>query len=215
MLVERGAVLVDADQLAREAVEPHTEAYRRVVERFGPGVVGEDGRIDRPELASVVFSDRAALEDLNAIVHPAVGRLMAERVAAHADSDDVVVLDVPLLVEGGGGARYGVAGVLVVDAPLEVAAERLVAERGMSRTEAERRIAAQATRQERISQADFVIMNMGTLDELAEMVSRAWDWILALKSGSGSGSGSISGLGSGAESGAGSAGGGTGGSARG
>jgi len=181
MLVGRGAVLVDADLLAREAVEPGTEGYRRVVERFGPGVLLGDGAIDRARLAEVVFADPGALADLNGIVHPEVGRLMLERVAERSASDDVVVLDVPLLVEAGGRERYGMAGVLVVDTPVDVAVERLVSVRGMAPEDAERRVAAQASREDRIAQADFVIVNVGTLDELAEMVSRAWDWMQALR----------------------------------
>ncbi len=183
MLVQRGAVLVDADQLAREAVEPGTEGYERVVARFGPSVVQPGGVLDRAAIAAVVFNDEAALSDLNEIVHPAVGRLMLERVAEHAASDAVVVLDVPLLVETGGRERYGVSGVLVVDAPAALAVERLVRERAISLEDAERRIAAQATREERLRQADFVIVNTGTLDELAEMTRRAWEWVQTLSPG--------------------------------
>ncbi|MDA8038798.1 MAG: dephospho-CoA kinase [Actinomycetota bacterium] len=183
MLVQRGAVLVDADQLAREAVEPGTEGYERVVARFGPSVVQPGGVLDRAAIAAVVFNDEAALSDLNEIVHPAVGRLMLERVAEHAASDAVVVLDVPLLVETGGRERYGVSGVLVVDAPAALAVERLVRERAISLEDAERRIAAQATREERLRQADFVIVNTGTLEELAEMTRRAWEWVQTLSPG--------------------------------
>lgn len=181
MLAARGAVVVDADLLAREAVEPGTSGYRQVVEHFGPDVVGEGGGLDRARLAAVVFADSGALADLNAIVHPEVGRLMLERIAERAATDDVVVLDVPLLVEGGGRERFGVAGVLVVDAPVELAVERLVRDRGMSRQDAERRVAAQVGREARLAAADFVILNVGTLEELEEMVSRAWDWMKGLR----------------------------------
>jgi dephospho-CoA kinase len=180
MLVGRGAILIDADQLAREAVEPGTEAYGVIVARFGEGVVLPGGGIDRPALASVVFADEEARRDLNAIVHPAVGALMAERLAAVASTDSVVVLDIPLLVEGGGRDRYTMAGVLVVDAPIDTAMARLIEDRGMDPADAERRVAAQASREDRLRQADFVIMNMGSLDELEAMVDRAWAWMLAL-----------------------------------
>jgi dephospho-CoA kinase len=181
LLVERGAVLVDADQLAREVVEPGTDGFARVVERFGPEVVQPDGRLDRGRLASIVFVDTAARTDLNAIVHPAVGARMAERLSALQVTDDVVVLDIPLLVEGGDRHRYPVAGVLVIDSPVDLAVERLVASRGMDRADVERRVAAQASRAERLAAADYVIVNMGTLDELAAMVDRAWAWMQGLR----------------------------------
>jgi dephospho-CoA kinase len=180
LLVERGAVLVDADQLAREVVEPGSETLARVVERFGPGVLLDDGRLDREALASIVFADDTALSDLNAIVHPAVGVLMAERLTALEQTDEIAVLDIPLLVEGGARDRYPVAGVLVIDSPVDLAVERLVACRQMDRADAERRVAAQASRSERLAQADYVILNIGTLDELALMVDRAWVWMQAL-----------------------------------
>ena len=180
-LVERGAVLVDADALAREVVEPGRAAYAKVVERFGEGVVEEDGTLDRAAIADIVFKDAEALADLNAIVHPEVGAEMAARLASQSASDRVVVLDVPLLVESGGSDRYPLAGVLVVDAPVDLVLERLVNLRHMDRADAEARIASQATREERIRAADFVIMNMGTLDELDEMVTRAWNWIERLR----------------------------------
>jgi dephospho-CoA kinase len=181
-LVERGAVLVDADALAREVVEPGRPAFDKVVQRFGDKVVAPDGTLDRRAIAGIVFNDAAALADLNAIVHPDVGAEVGARLSAQAGSDHVVVLDVPLLVEGGAADRFGLAGVLVVDAPVDIALERLVNERHMDRSDAEARIANQASREERIRRADFVIMNMGTLEELDEMVARAWSWIDGLHS---------------------------------
>ncbi len=180
MLVERGAVLIDADVLAREVVEPGREAFGKVRERFGEGVIAADGSLDRAALAEIVFEDAAARADLNAIVHPEVGREMFERLALEAVSDHVVILDVPLLAEGGRD-RYPVAGVLVVDCPVGLAIERLVTQREMSRTDAERRAAAQISREERLRVADFIIMNMGSLEELADMVGRAWEWIESLR----------------------------------
>jgi len=181
LLVERGAVLVDADRLARQVVEPGTDGLQRVVERFGPAILLADGTLDRPQLASIVFADEAARRDLNAIVHPAVGVLMAERLTALHTTDDIVVLDVPLLVEGGARDRYAVAGVLVIDTPVDLAVERLVESRGMGRADAEARVAAQASRAERLAAADYVIVNMGSLEELALMVDRAWAWMQSLK----------------------------------
>jgi dephospho-CoA kinase len=179
-LVERGAILIEADALAREVVEPGRPAYARVVERFGDEVVTADGSLDRAAIASLVFHDSDALADLNSIVHPEVRAEIPARVALESGSDHVVVLDIPLLVESAGSGSYPFAGVLVVDAPEEIALERLVRERGMARGDAEARIASQAGRIERIREADFVIMNMGTLEELDEMVARAWEWIETL-----------------------------------
>ena len=181
LLVERGAVLVDADRLAREVVEPGTDGLARVVERFGRDVLLGDGNLDRAKVASIVFADEAALKDLNAIVHPAVGILMAERITALEPTDKIVVLDIPLLVEGGARDRFPVAGILVVDAPVELAVDRLVASRGMDRADAERRVAAQASRAQRLASADFVILNVGTLPELGLMVDRAWAWMQTLQ----------------------------------
>ena len=184
LLEERGAVIVDADRIAREVVAPGGPAYQPVVDRFGPGVVGADGAIDRPALAKVVFADPAARADLEAITHPVVGAAMAERLTAEAGTDNVVVLDVPLLVEGGrgrAGLPHGVAAVVVVDAPPEVAVGRLVRDRGMKAADVEARMAAQATREERLALADVVIDNSRSPDELRGEVERAWAWIEELR----------------------------------
>ena len=180
LLVARGAVLIDADAIVREVQEPGTPVFQAIVERFGAGVVGADGRLDRQALADIVFNDPAALADLNGIVHPAVGVEIAQRLAAEAETDHVVVLDIPLLVEGG---RHDVAGVIVVDAPVEVAVQRLVAQRGMSEADARARIANQASREERLARADVVVDNAGSLEDLAAEVDKAWAWIEGLKAG--------------------------------
>ncbi|MGO9196057.1 MAG: dephospho-CoA kinase [Acidimicrobiales bacterium] len=185
MLVERGAVLIDADVLAREVVEPGRKAFAEVRERFGDGVLAPDGSLDRQALAAIVFADEVARADLNAIVHPEVGREMFERISHEAGTDHVVILDVPLLAEGGRD-RYPVAGVLVVDCPVDLAIDRLVAQREMDRADAERRVAAQSSREDRLRVADFIIMNMGSMDELRDMVARAWAWIEGLRSQAGS-----------------------------
>ncbi|MGA3216038.1 MAG: dephospho-CoA kinase [Acidimicrobiales bacterium] len=181
MLVARGALLIDADEVAREVVEPGWPAHAKVVERFGDEVVAPDGSLNRQALAKIVFDDPVALAELEAIVHPAVRDEIATRLAAKASGDHLVVLDIPLLFEAGGIDQYGLSGVLVVDAPLDVVLERLVNLRHMARADAEARIANQAGRSERIAGADFVIMNMGTLDELEEMASRAFSWMAHLR----------------------------------
>ncbi|MDP8938098.1 MAG: dephospho-CoA kinase [Actinomycetota bacterium] len=178
MLAARGAVVVDADVLARQVVEPGGPAYAGVVERFGPAVVRPDGTLNRPALADIVFSDPDALADLNALTHPAVKALIAERLAEEAAGDSVVVLVVPLLLESG---RYPTAGIMVVDCPEDVAVRRLVEHRGMTEDAARRRLAAQASRAERLTAADHVIVNDGSLADLVPAVDRAWEWIEALR----------------------------------
>jgi dephospho-CoA kinase len=172
LLAERGAAVVDADLIAREVVAPGGPTHDALVARFGT--------TDRPAIAAIVFEDPNALADLNAIVHPAVGAEIVRRLAEHADTDDVVILDLPLLVETGGRDRYPVAAVVVVDAPVEVAVERLVRQRGMAESDARARIAAQATREERSAAADFVIDNGGTIEQLREEVERCWSWMRSL-----------------------------------
>ena len=176
-LAARGAVIVDADALVRDLQARGTPVFEAIVERFGPGVVGPDGELDRSALAAVVFGDPEALEDLNGLVHPAVGAEILRRVAEHEGTDHVLVLDVPLLVESG---RYRASGVIVVDAPPEVAVERLVRDRGMTEEEARARMARQASREERLAKADFVIDNSGSREALAAAVDRAWTWIATL-----------------------------------
>ncbi len=180
MLAEREAVIVDADAIVRQIQRPGGPAFSPMVERFGPGIVAEDGTIDRPAVAALVFGDPSALRDLNAITHPLVGAEMAARMATEATTDHVVVLDIPLLAEGS-GRRPGMAGVLVVDTPVEVAVHRLVSQRGLDEADARARVAAQASRQERRALADFVICNGGTLAQLAVEVDRAWAWIEGLE----------------------------------
>ncbi len=180
LLAERGAQVVDADLVAREVVAPGGTAHDAVVERFGSSVVADDGSLDRPALAALVFGDDAARTDLNGIVHPAVHDEVLRRVAAAAaDPDAVVVLDIPLLAEVGRDS-YPLAGVIVVDAPVDVAVARLVADRGFTEEDARARVAAQASRQERLAIADVVIDNSGDLGHLRSEAERAWAWIQAL-----------------------------------
>jgi dephospho-CoA kinase len=188
LLAERGAVILDADVMSREVVEPGTEGLAKIVARFGPQCILPDGTLDRTGLATIVFNEPEALKDINAIVHPAVGRLMAERLAEQAETDNVVVLDIPLLFESGGSSRYPLAGILVVDTPTDIAVERVVASRPISRADAESRVRVQVSREERLRQADFAILNIGTLEELAAMVDEAWKWMLARRDAEVSGS---------------------------
>jgi dephospho-CoA kinase len=171
MLAARGAVIVDADAITRELQQPGQPVFDAIVERFGPAVVGTDGHLDRPALARIVFGDPEALTDLNAIVHPAVGREIAARLAAEAGTDHVVVLDIPLLVESG---RSNVAAVIVVDVPEEVALRRLAAQRGMAEDDVRARMASQASREERRAKADYVLDNAGSREELEAQVARLW-----------------------------------------
>jgi dephospho-CoA kinase len=180
LLAARGAVIIDADAIVRELQAPGGEAYVAIVDRFGPGVVAADGTLDRPALAALVFSDDAARADLNKLTHPLVGREMATRMAAQASTDNVVVLDIPLLAERGRGA-YPVAGVIVVDCPVDVAVERLVAFRGFTEDDARARVAAQISREERRAIADVVVDNGGPLAELEAQLDDVWAWIEGLR----------------------------------
>jgi dephospho-CoA kinase len=177
-LQARGATIVDADLAARAVVEPGTDGFEEVVKEFGPEVVGPDGSLDRPRLGAIVFADPARRAALNAIVHPRVGALMAEWAAA-APPGGIVVYDIPLLVEG--GADRGYAAVIVVDADDEVRFARLLRNRGMSRADAEARMAAQATRAERLAAADYVIVNNGSLEDLDRETDRVWSELLTLR----------------------------------
>jgi len=173
MLAAHGAVVVDADRIARDVVEPGTPAFRRIVERFGPDVVRPDGTLDRARLASRVFEDDAARDELNAIVHPEVMRVIASRVEELKDGGSVVVLDVPLLLEIGGGE--GLDCVVVVEADEDARIDRVVNDRGMSARDVRARIAAQASSQQRRALADVVLSNDGTPEELRTQVDALWE----------------------------------------
>jgi dephospho-CoA kinase len=168
-LARHGAVVIDADTIAREVVEPGTPGLAAVVERFGPDVLEPDGRLNRPALAALVFDDAAARADLNAIVHPLVAVETARRTAA-APADAVVVYDVPLLVEA---ARSGYDAVVIVEAPEAVRLERLT-ERGMGPDDARRRMAAQASDADRRKVADVVLDNSGSPEDLEAQVESLW-----------------------------------------
>jgi dephospho-CoA kinase len=178
LLAAKGAVVVDADAIVRDVQQPGTAVFDEMVERFGPGIVAGDGTLDRAAVADLVFGDPEALADLNAIVHPAVGAEIMQRMQQLAETDEIVILDVPLLVESKNA--YPVAGLLVVDVDPEVAVSRLVEHRGMREEDVRARMARQATRQERLARADRVIDNSGSVEELAAQVDEAWDWIATL-----------------------------------
>ena len=184
MLAERGAVVVDADQIAREVVEPGGPAYQPMIDRFGAEIVRPDKTLDRAAIAAQAFAGADALADLNAITHPAIRTVMAERIAAQANTDNVVVVDIPLLAEGG-PAAYGLSAVIVVDAPVEVAIQRLVEGRGLGESDARARVAAQASREDRRKLADVVIDNAGSPEDLARQVDDVWRWIETLPGRSG------------------------------
>ncbi len=183
LLAERGAVIVDADAITRELQEPGQPVLAAIVEHFGDGVLTADGALDRQALARIVFNDPEELAVLNALVHPAVGAEIARRLGELAASDEVVILDVPLLVEGSRHekVRYPVAGLLVVDVPEDVAVQRLFEQRGMDEADVRARMARQATREERRERADFVIDNSGSLEDLRRQVEEAWAWIESLR----------------------------------
>ncbi|MER6028963.1 dephospho-CoA kinase [Streptomyces sp. NPDC001851] len=172
LLVEHGAVLIDADRIAREVVAPGTPGLAAVVEAFGPGVLTADGSLDRPKLGSIVFADPGKLAALNAIVHPMVGARSRELEQAAA-ADAVVIHDVPLLTENALAPLYDL--VIVVDASPETQLDRLVRLRGMTEEDARARMAAQANRERRREIADIVIDNDVPLDALHQRVTEVWE----------------------------------------
>ena len=172
ILAERGAVVIDADLLAREVVARGTPGLAAVAEEFGPEVLTSDGDLDRAAVGALVFADPDARRRLEAIIHPLVHRRSAEQEAA-APEDAVVVHDVPLLAEVGRAGSFDA--VVVVDAPAELQVERMVEDRGWTREEAESRIAAQATREQRLAIATHVVDNTGSLDDLRRQVEAIYD----------------------------------------
>ena len=176
LLVDRGAVLVDSDAIAREVVEPGTEGLAALVAAFGSGILAEDGSLNRPALAAVAFADDESRQTLNSITHPLVGRRTTELIAA-APADGVVVQDVPLLVENGLGAMMNLVVVVMADEELRV--HRLEQFRGVSRDDALVRIKAQATDEQRRVAADVLLDNNSGADDLAPQVHALWERRLA------------------------------------
>jgi dephospho-CoA kinase len=171
MLRDLGAVVIDADLLAREVVAPGTDGLAEIMAVFGPEVLTADGELDRPAMGAIVFADEEARRKLEAIIHPRV-RERGAQMEADAGPDAVVVHDIPLLAETGQASTFDA--VVVVDAPVETQVERMVSLRGMSREEAEARIGAQASRDERLAVATHVIDNTGTLEDLRERVTEVF-----------------------------------------
>lgn len=182
MLAERGAVVVDADQIARDLQLPGSPVLDRMAERFGDHIIRDDGSLDRAAVAAIVFGDsddaKAALADLNAIVHPAMQDEIKRQIAAHADTDRIVVLDFPLLGEN---PRDDIAATIVVDADPEVAVGRLVEYRGMDEADARNRVASQISREQRLSRADLVVDNSGDHAHLRREVDELWRKLTQLR----------------------------------
>jgi dephospho-CoA kinase len=172
LLADRGAVVIDADDLARRTVARGTEGFRRVVEAFGPEIVGSDGELDRARLAGIVFADAERRRALEAIVHPEVARLSAEQVDVHRDTDHVVVYTTPLLVEEDLAVAFDV--VVVVVANEERRVDRLVGDRGLPAEDVRARMAAQVSDEERARVADVILDNDGEPDRLVAQVDRLW-----------------------------------------
>ena len=178
LLENRGAVIVDADLIVRELQQPGAEIFLRMVEMFGDKVVAADGSLNRAAVANEVFNDAETLGKLNLLIHPVVRRVMNERVESYRSTDEVVVLDIPLLVEN---PREGLDGILVVDLDPQIAIERIVDQRKMSIDDAKARVSRQSSREQRLAIANHVIDNSGDRDALAKQVEIAWSWITSLK----------------------------------
>lgn len=177
LLAERGAVIIDADAIVREVQEPGSPVITALAEAFGAGVVTEDGALDRQALAQIAFGDPEALKKLNAIVHPAVGAEMNRRIVEQRTTANVVVLDIPLLTEN---PREGLQARIVVDVPEEVQVQRLVQFRGFEESDARARMGRQASREQRLAAADFVVDNSGSPEQLAAQVDALWAWLRQL-----------------------------------
>jgi dephospho-CoA kinase len=184
MLAERGAVVVDADQIARDLQSPGSPVLDRMAERFGDHIIRDDGSLDRGAVASIVFGDdaaaRQALADLNGIVHPAMQSEIRRQIAAQSSTDRIVVLDFPLLGEN---PRDDLAATIVVDIEPEIAVERLVEHRGMDAADARNRIASQISRRERLARATHVVDNSGDRAALEREVDELWRRLTQLRGG--------------------------------
>ena len=177
MLAERGAVIVDADQIARDLQRPGSPVLDEMAARFGTHIIDDDGSLDRSSVAAIVFNDEEALGDLNGIVHPAMQDEIQRQIDVYRDSERVVLLDFPLLIEN---PRRGLSATIVVDIPIEIAVERLVDQRGMDEDDALARINSQVSREERLATATHVVDNSSDIDALADRVSQLWDDLVEL-----------------------------------
>ena len=170
-LAARGAVIVDADQIARDLQAPGSPVLEKMADRFGAHIILDDGALDRAAVAAIVFNDKDALKDLNGIVHPAMQSEIERQIRVQGDTDNVVVLDFPLLGEN---PRKGLAATVVVDIPYELAVERLVTQRGMDEADARARIDSQISRETRLATATHVVDNSGELDTLDARLDELW-----------------------------------------
>jgi len=177
LLEGKGAIIIDADAIVREVQLPGSPVLAELAAKFGPEVLAADGSLDRQAVANIVFTDPDALKALNAIVHPAVGKEMNQRMIAQRSTNNVVILDIPLLTEN---PREGLQGKIVVDVPVEVQVERLIKFRGFDEADARARISRQATREQRLLTADFVIDNSHDLESLIPQIDKVWDWLVSL-----------------------------------
>jgi len=175
-LAARGAVIIDADGIVRELQVPGAPLLDELAAHFGAGIIRPDGSLDRAGLAAIAFKDDEATAALNRIVHPAVKAEIRRRIDARRETDDVVVLDTPLLTVA---QQLDYDGMVVVDTPIEIAVQRLVAQRGMSPEDALNRINQQISREERVALADFVVDNGGDLASLDRQLDELWEWIRA------------------------------------
>ena len=185
LLAERGAVIVDADQIARDIQGPGSPVLDAMADRFGAHIIRDDGTLDRAAVAKIVFADKSALDDLNGIVHPAMQAEIQRQIDAHQDTDRVVVLDFPLLGEN---PRKGLAATIVVDIPVDVAVDRLVNQRGMDEADALARINSQVSREERLARATHVVDNGGDRASLERQIDELWAELPALPSPAADGS---------------------------
>lgn len=177
-LAARGAAIVDADAIVHQVQRPGMPVVTAMAERFGPEVLGPDGALDRAAVARIVFNDPEALKDLNRIVHPAVNREIARQALEYTGTDEVVVLDIPLLLDS--ERRHNVTAIVVVDCPVEVAVERLVRFRNMAEDDARARVARQVDRETRLAAATRVIDNAGDQAALERQLDEVWDWMRTL-----------------------------------
>lgn len=175
LLAEHGAIIIDGDAITRELQRAGAPLLVELATRFGADILDSEGALDRAALAAIVFADKDALADLNKMVHPIVGKEMERRMAEQRQTDNVVVLDIPLLAEN---PRKGLSGVIVVDVDTELAVQRLSSFRNMSPEDARARIGHQASRETRLAMADQVINNSGSMQELSARVAEVWEWML-------------------------------------
>ncbi len=183
-LAERGAALIDADAIVRELQEPGQPVFDAMVERWGAHIVADDGSLDRAAVAGIVFSDKDELKAIEKIVHPVLRTEMDRQIEELSATDRVVILDIPLLAESrakdGALDARGTSGIIVVDCPIEIAVARLIEHRGFTAEDANARVAAQASRDDRRALADFIVDNSGDEASRDEEIARCWQWLESL-----------------------------------